>query len=339
MGMPGVSLGIPGSKGIGVLLDEQIKSNRRKSRLLFLGFLFIYALLALATSYLLGGWPIGNSYFVLIGFAAVVGVIIAFAWWGGDDMAVLVGGGKQIHRREQCPPLWDAVETMSIAAGVPMPRVYISPDPSPNAFAAGSTPEKSIVCVNQGLLEILDKDELEGVIAHEISHIRNFDVRTMTFAAVLAGGIVILVEVLARVLLFGGNNNNNNGPMAIVGLVATILAVLLAPLMALIIQMSISRRREFLADASAADLTRYPQGLASALAKITSSNVSPRYHEKAIAHLYISAPAAGKRKRSMFSTHPDPQERIDRLTALASGQTHQARPGLAMDGQSDQPAS
>ena len=284
----------------------------------------VYTALALATSYLLGGWPLTPSYAILIGFAAVSGVIIAFAWWGGDNMAVLVGGGKQIHSREECPPLWDAVETMSIAAGIPMPRVYISPDPSPNAFAAGADPSKAIVCVNQGLLQILDKEELEGVIAHEISHVRNLDVRTMTLAAVLAGGIVILTQALARILFFSNNSNNNSGPLAIV----------LAPLVAMMIQMSISRRREFLADASAAELTRYPQGLASALQKIAGSTVEPVHSEQAIAHMYISSPFKKGRKRSgLFDTHPDPQERIARLTELAGGQTHQARPNLAMDGQ------
>lgn len=321
-----------------MLLDEQIKANRRKSRLLFVGFLAVYSLLAVATSYLLGGWPLTPSYAILVGFAAVSGVIIAFAWFGGDNMAVLVGGGKQIHGRAECPPLWDAVETMSIAAGVPMPRVYISPDPSPNAFAAGSTPESSIVCVNQGLLTLLDKDELEGVIAHEMSHIRNFDVRTMTFAAVLAGGVVILVQVLARVLFWGGGNNNNNGGngyIAVIGLIATLLAIILAPIMAMAIQMSISRKREFLADASAADLTRYPQGLASALQKITDSSVASTHQETAIAHLYIATPGAkSKKKRSMFDTHPDPEERIRLLTEMAGGQVHNARPTLAMDGQS-----
>jgi len=316
------------------MLDDQIRGNRRRSRWLFAGFLFVYAVLAFASSYLLGGWPLTPSYSILIGFAAVSGVIIAFAWWGGDDMAVLIGGGKQIESRDQCPPLWDAVETMSLAAGIPMPRVYISPDPSPNAFAAGATPEQAMVCVNQGLLEILDKEELEGVIAHEISHIRNLDVRTMTFAAVLAGGIVILAQGLSRILLFGGgnNNNNSNNPLAVVGLVASLLAILLAPLMAMMIQMSISRQREFLADASAAELTRYPQGLASALQKISGSTVPPRYHEQAIAHLYISQPG-GKKKTSWFSTHPDPQERIQKLMELSAGQQHNTRANLAMDGQ------
>jgi len=320
-----------------LLLDQQIVANRRKSRLLFVGFLAVYSVLAVATSYLLGGWPLSPSYAILVGFAAVSGIIIAFAWWGGDDMAVLVGGGKQIHNRSECPPLWDAVESMSIAAGVPMPRVYVSPDPSPNAFAAGSKPESSVVCVNQGLLSLLDKDELEGVVAHEMSHIRNFDVRTMTFAAVLAGGVVILVQVLARILFWGGgssNNNSSNGYAAIIGLAATLLAIILAPIMAMAIQMSISRQREFLADASAADLTRYPQGLASALQKITNSTVVSTHQENAIAHLYIATPRAkSQKKRGMFDTHPDPQERIRLLTEMAGGQVHHSRQILAMDGQ------
>ena len=311
-----------------MLLDDQIRSNQRRSRWLFAGFLLVYTVLALASSFLLGGWPVTPSYAILVGFAALSGVIIAFAWWGGDNMAVLVGGGKHATSREQCPALWDAVETMSIAAGIPMPRVYISSDPSPNAFAAGSNPDQAIICVNQGLLQILDKEELEGVVAHEISHIRNLDVRTMTFAAVLAGGIVILTQALARVLLFSGNNNNNSGPLAIIGLVASILAIVLAPLVALMIQMSISRRREFLADASAAELTRYPQGLSSALKKISGSTVAPLHDEKAIAHMYISAPFKKGKRSSLFATHPDPQERIRLLDELAAGQIHTNRPTL-----------
>lgn len=296
-------------------LQEQIKSNKRKSGLLFSGFLVIYLVIGWAVSY----WYGDGAVIV----AAIIALIIAAtAIWWGDDLAVSIARGRLVSERADAPELWDAVETMSIAAGIEMPRVYISSDPGPNAFAAGRTHKQALVCVNIGLLRLLDKEELEGVIAHEISHIRNYDVRLMTYAAVLAGSIAILSYGISRLMIFGGRDSRSGGGGNIILLAISLLAVLLAPLAAMIIQMAISRRREFVADASAADLTRYPEGLASALEQISGS---PRRGtvSAATAHLYI-APAAVPKGISnrLFSTHPPTSERVERLLELSGGSRH-----------------
>jgi heat shock protein HtpX len=251
--------------------------------------------------------------------------VVLFTLFMGDDMAVRIVDGKQIESSAELPELWNAVETASLAAGVKMPRIFVSPDPSANAFAAGRSQDQALVCVTRGLLERLDKEELEGVIAHEVSHIRNLDVRLMTYAAVLGGSVAVLSQLLLHLNFWG-----DDGPawLFVLRILTFVLAILLAPVAALIIQSAISRRREFLADASAADLTRYPQGLASALRQITSSGVRPGYSHQAIAHLYIVAPAAlkGNYAEGLFSTHPPLAERLARLDGLAGGQLHPHRP-------------
>lgn len=306
-----------------MLLDDQIRRNRWKSWALFSGFFVVYAAIGAAVSFAIAGWELHANLVVFAIFAAVAILVVGFTLFMGDDMAVAIAGGKRVTDRKQAPELWDAVETMAIAAGIQMPRVYISPDPSPNAFAAGRSEAQALVCVNTGLLELLDKEELEGVIAHEISHVRNLDVRLMTYAAVLAGSIALLSEFVLRGLIWGDSDSRGG----IVGVVVVVLAALLAPIAALIIQLAISRRREFLADASATDLTRYPQGLASALRQLASSQAPPAHDRNAIAHLYIVAPRMFKEKAAgLFSTHPPISERLARLDGLAGGQTHVHKP-------------
>ena len=305
-----------------MLLDDQIRRNRWKSWALFAGFFVIYAAIGAAISYAVAGFELHSNLIVFAIFAAVAILVVGFTLFMGDDMAVAVAGGRRITERKQAPELWDAVETMSIAAGIQMPRVYVSEDPSPNAFAAGRSHAQALVCANRGLLETLDKEELEGVIAHEISHVRNLDVRLMTYAAVLAGSIALLSEFALRGAIFSDNSRGG-----VVGLIVVVLAAVLAPVAALIIQLAISRRREFLADASAADLTRYPQGLASALRQISSSQARPAHDRNAIAHLYIVPPRLFKEKAAgLFSTHPPVSERLARLDGLAGGQVHIHRP-------------
>jgi heat shock protein HtpX len=254
--------------------------------------------------------------------------VVLFTLFKGDDMAVRVGGGRPVEKSADSSELWNAVETMSIAAGIKRPRIYISPDKAPNAFAAGRSQDQALVCVTQGLVDRLDKQELEGVIAHEISHIRNLDIRVMTYAAVLAGSLALIAQGLlhlASVDLF-----DSDGPvwLIVVRVVVFVLALLLAPIAAIVIQLAISRRRELLADASAADLTRYPQGLASALRQISAGGVAPQHSRQAIAHLYIMAPAQAKGRRfsSLFATHPPVAERLARLDGLSGGQLHTRRP-------------
>jgi len=292
---------------------QQITANKRKSWLLMSGFLLIYAVIA----YVLYLWVGPAGTFIV---AAIAIAMVLASLFGGDDMAVLVAGGKKIEKKEEAPELWRMVENLAITAGLPMPRLYISPDPSPNAFAAGRSPKQALVCVNQGLLEVVDDQELQGVLAHEMSHVRNYDVRLMTYAAVLAGSIAMIAQLISYSLWFGGDNENNNNPIA---LVAVLLTVILAPLAAMIIQMSISRKREYVADASGAELTRYPQGLASALTQISGNMVPTTRPEDSIAHMMIAPQLkSGGKPSTLFSTHPPTEDRIARLTEMAGGVTH-----------------
>lgn len=298
---------------------KQISSNKRKSWLLMSGFLLIYAVIAYGLYLWVG--PIGA-----FGIAALAIVMVLLSLFGGDDMAVLAAGGQQIKQKSEAPELWRMVENLSITAGLPMPRLYIAPDPSPNAFAAGRNPTQALICVNQGLLDVLDDQELYGVLAHEMAHIKNLDVKLMTYAAVLAGSIAMIAQIISYGLWFGGgsSNRNDNGAAGWIGLVVILLTIILAPIAATIIQMSISRKREFVADASGAELTRYPQGLASALMQITGNMVPTDRPEDAIAHMMIAPQmnARGGEKASLMSTHPATEDRVSRLTEMAGGIYH-----------------
>ena len=294
---------------------KQIASNKRKSIALLFGFLFLYG----ALGWLLSLWFGSAALFVALGVAIVMLFVNLFL---GDDLITTVAGARQIHRKEEAPELWHMVENLSITAGVPMPRVYIVTDESPNAFAAGRSPKQAIVAVTTGLLERLDEEELEGVLAHEMSHIRNYDVRLMTWAAVLAGSIALLANVFTRALWFGGGDRREgNNPIVLIGVIA---GLVLAPIAAILIQFAISRRREYVADASGAELTRYPQGLASALHAISAANKpSPRLGNQAIAHLMIAPPLTARgRTMTLFATHPATEDRIARLNKMAGGVEH-----------------
>ena len=294
---------------------KQITSNKRKSLALLVGFLVLYG----ALGYVLSLW-FGAAALVLALLIAVVMLVINL--YMADDLVMAVAGARQIERKEEAPELWRMVENLAITAGLPMPRLYIVTDESPNAFAAGRSPKQAIVAVTTGLLERLDEEELEGVLAHEMSHVRNYDVRLMTWAAVLAGSIALLAQIFTRGLFFGGGDNNRNANPIV--LVVVIVSLILAPIAALLIQLAISRRREYVADASAAELTRYPQGLASALEQISAAaKPSARLGNQAIAHLMIVAPLGARGHTSkLFSTHPPAEDRIARLADLAGGADH-----------------
>jgi heat shock protein HtpX len=297
---------------------KQITSNKRKSLALLVGFLVLYG----ALGYVLSLW-FGVAALVIALLIAVVMLVINL--YVADDLVMAVAGARQIERKEEAPELWRMVENLSITAGLPMPRLYIVEDESPNAFAAGRSPKQAIVAVTTGLLERLDEEELEGVLAHEISHIRNYDVRLMTWAAVLAGSIALLAQIFLRGLWFGGGGRDRGGGAGnIIVLVVVIVSLIIAPIAAILIQFAISRRREYVADASAAELTRYPQGLASALEQISSAaKPSARLGNQAIAHLMIAAPLGARGHTSkLFSTHPPVEDRIARLAQMAGGADH-----------------
>lgn len=239
---------------------------------------------------------------------------VASYWW--SDKIVLMMSHAKEARHDEYTELYHLVENLSITAGLPMPKVYIMNDQAPNAFATGRNKDHAVVAVTTGLLQILNKNELEGVIAHELSHIGNRDILLSTVIVVLVGFVSILANIFMRGGMGRGRDNDSKGGniLAVVGIVL----VILSPIFAKLIQLAISRKREFLADASAVLLTRYPEGLAGALQKISSTNIPMRNPNNATAHLFISNPFgnAGKKVSNLFSTHPPVEERIKILRGI-----------------------
>lgn len=235
------------------------------------------------------------------------------SYWFSDKIVLALAGAKEASRQEYFE-LHTALENLAITAGLPMPRIYVVPDPAPNAFATGRDKKHAVVAVTTGLLSILDKTELEGVLGHELSHIGNRDMLLSTVVVVLVGFISILADIFTRNLFFHGRDSDSKGGnlLLIVGIVFAILS----PIFAMLIQLAISRKREFLADASGALLTRYPEGLASALKKIGAYSKPMARQSTAIAHLYISDPkgsSLGKKVAGLFATHPLIEERVSAL--------------------------
>jgi heat shock protein HtpX len=263
----------------------------------------------------------------LLPLAIVVAIVQTFsAYWWSDKVALAISGAHQVDKA-QAPELYRIVENLSITAGLPMPRVYVIDDPSPNAFATGRDPQHSALAVTSGLLAKLDKPELEGVIAHEFSHVGNYDIRLSSIIVVLVGFIVLMSDFFLRYTFWGGggrrNNNQGDGQVGAILMLIGIVLALLSPLIAMLMQLAVSRKRELLADADGALLTRNPNGLADALEKITADPLSMRAANKATAHLFIASPlhdARGKTKgfvAGLFDTHPDPAVRIARLREMA----------------------
>jgi heat shock protein HtpX len=293
-----------------------ITSNKTKTTLWIVFFLSFVILL---------GYVLGQALDInwLFPFAIILALFqgITTYWWS-DKIALAVAGAHEVSKKE-APELYRLVENLSITAGIPTPKVYIVDDESPNAFATGRDPKHASIAVTRGLLEKLNKPELEGVLAHEFSHIGNYDILLSTAIVVLVGIVVLISNWFFRISLFGGgrrsNNNDSGGIFMIIGLALA----LLSPLFATLIQLAISRKREFLADASGALLTRNPNELANALQKITADPDPLIHANNATAHLYFSEPlkdAKGKNRNlfaNLFSTHPDPAERIKRLREMA----------------------
>ncbi len=265
------------------------------------------------------GWVI--SYYYQDSSLIFIAIVIAiftniFSYWYSDKIVLKLHKAKPVTREEYFD-LWNAVENLSIGAGLPMPKVYVIDDPSPNAFATGRNKEHAVVCVTTGLLNILDKNELEGVIAHELSHIGNRDILISTVVVVMGGFVALLSDMFLRSRMWGGGNGNRerNNANSIILVIGLILAIL-APIAATLIQLAVSRKREFLADASGALLTRYPEGLASALRKISTASQPMRTANSATAHLFISNPFGTlktSKLKNLFLTHPPIEERIKAL--------------------------
>ncbi len=252
-----------------------------------------------------------------VGFSILMNI---FSYWFSDKIVLSMSGAHQIEEKDS-QELWHVVENLSITAGLPMPKLYIINDPAPNAFATGRDKNHSAVAVTSGLLSMMDRNELEGVIAHELSHIGNKDILLQTVVVVLVGFVTLLADFFMRSTFWGGARDNDNGKAGTIIFVAGIILSILAPIFAQLIQLAISRKREFLADASGALLTRYPEGLASALEKISGYGGALHNANRATAHLFIASPfgPSGFRGKvsSLFMTHPPAEQRIKILREMA----------------------
>jgi len=245
-----------------------------------------------------------------------------FSYWQSDKIVIMTTGAKPLLN-QAAPELHNIVENLAITAGIPKPRIYIVEAPQPNAFATGRDPEHAIVAVTSGILQIMNKTELEGVLAHEMSHIGNRDMLVSTVVVVLVGVIQLLSDIFLRSMRFGfrGNNDRNGGQAGAIFLLIGIALAILAPIAAILIQLAVSRKREYLADASGVLLTRYPEGLASALQKLAQDNTPMRQASHATAHLWLDDPYQGKQKTigwfsKLFMTHPPIEDRIKKLREM-----------------------
>lgn len=287
---------------------SEIAKNKRKTVFLILGFLVLICALA----YFIGLYF--NSFSVTV-YAIIVALFyVMFSYFGSAKAALAFNGAKEIQKSDD-PRLWRTVENLAITEGLPMPKVYIMQDGGLNAFATGRDPMHASVAITSGLLEALDDNELQGVMAHEMAHVKNYDIRVSMVVFGLVAIISIMADIFLRISIFGGRDDENNSPlMTILGVVA----IILAPIIALMIQTAVSRKREYLADATGALTTRYPEGLASALEKIKHGSSVIKKQNTSTAHLFIANPLKGKSLSTLFSTHPPIDDRIATLKEMGS---------------------
>jgi len=285
---------------------DQIARNKIKS---FMLMLVIFAVVV-AIVYVIGiAWG-GAGAFVILSFAIIISILyILLTYYNSDKIALASVGAKPADRAKN-KQYYDLVESLTIASGVPMPKLYIMPSMQINAFASGRNPKNSVICVTQGALDKLDKRELEGVLAHELSHVANYDTRYITLAAVMVGIVSIISEIFLRSLWFRGGDRDNGKGNAIFLLIGIVLAVI-APIVVYLVQLAISRKREYTADATAVEFTRYPGGLIGALKKIKNDNQPEKKVPRAVAPLFIASPFG-----NLASTHPPLEKRIEVLERM-----------------------
>jgi len=291
-----------------------VYSQQRKNQRNTLLLIFLFVGLVSAVFYAFSAYY-NNPFFAFLGlFISLFQAGIAY--FTGDKIALAVSGAKKIEY-EKAPQIHEMVQNLAKIAQIPKPEIYISPDKSANAFATGRNPENAKICINQGILDLLNKSELEGVIAHELSHIKNRDILIMTVTMVLSSVISFIADIGFRLIWWGGRDNDNDSSSPIV-LILYILAITLAPFVAMLIQLSISRSREFQADATAVVMTRYPQGLIDALLKLHKSPIPASRYSTSMNHFYIAEPKKtwGQKAQSLFSTHPPVSERVKALQNL-----------------------
>ena len=296
------------------MLYKQIASNKRKTWVLLIVFFLLLAIVGYAVGYLFM-----NSGFGGVTIAMILGFIYALTMiFQSTEIVMSMNGAREVDRNEE-PVLYHVVEDMAMVAQIPMPRVYVIDDPGLNAFATGSNPQNAAVAATSGLLEIMNREELEAVIGHEVSHIRNLDIRISTIAVALASAITLLSSMAGRMMWWGGasrsrrNSDRDSGGLEVIMLVISLLAIVLAPLAATLVQLAISRQREFLADASSVELTRNPQGMINALQKLDNSQLMSHHVDDASSALYINDPQKRGFLKKLFYTHPPISERIERL--------------------------
>ncbi|MGH2476747.1 MAG: M48 family metalloprotease [Candidatus Limnocylindrales bacterium] len=305
---------------------DQVASNKRRSWLLIAGFVILVAAVAVAFSYLISGGPVG----IVIAVVIAVGTSV-LAYWKSDAVALRMSRARPAPV-EEFARYHNIVEGLCIASGIPKPRLYVVDDPAPNAFATGRNPRNAAVAVTTGLLEKMNRIELEGVLAHELSHVKNYDILVSTLAVTMVGIVALLADLGIRLLWWGmgrntygdydRNHGGNQGPLAILSLAGFAL-LLLSPVIATVMQRTISRRRETLADVSGVEMTRYPPGLISALEKLRDDSTVVHATSHATAHLWIEQPAAQTQREGrlsrlnrLFDTHPPLEERIALLREL-----------------------
>jgi len=293
-------------------LYAQRSSNIRRTWALILGFLIVVITLGYAIS-----WYYGNPSILYIAITIAVATNF-YAYWASDKLVLSLNHARPASR-EEFFDFYTVTENLAITAGLPKPKLYVIDDPAPNAFATGRDEEHAVVCATTGLLAVMTRPELEGVIGHELSHIKNRDMLLMTVAVVLAGFVALIANIFLRVSFWGGGRRDDRGGGNALLMVLAVVGIVLAPLAAKLIELAVSRRREYLADASGALLTRYPEGLASALEKIGGYSAPMRSANLATAHLFIGDPFGPKSGDNsgwierLFSTHPPIQERIQAL--------------------------
>ena len=299
----------------------QIAENRRNSTLLALVVIALFGVLGFAIGYAITGYASGALG--VMGLAILLGSLAAAgSYFGGDSLVLSVSGAKEVDEAA-APQLLNVVREMSIAANVPMPKVYVIDDTAPNAFATGRDPKHASVAITTGLLEKLDREELQGVLGHELSHVRNFDIRFALLVGVLVGSIALLADFFLRFTFWGGgrrsrDDRGGSGGLQAIFFVLAIVLSILAPIAARLVQLAVNRQREYLADASSVQLTRNPYGIERALAKISEDQEVLEVANRATQHMYFTNPIKKFEQRAsgLFSTHPPTLERINRLRQL-----------------------
>jgi heat shock protein HtpX len=304
---------------------SEIAANRRNSLLLIVILTLLLAVLGFAIGYGVSGSV--NGGYVAIAIAVAISLLLSlFSYYGGDSLVLAASSAHQVEEA-QAPQLFNVIRELTIAANIPMPKVYVIDDPSPNAFATGRDPNHASVAITTGLLQKLNREELQGVFGHELSHVRNYDIRFALLVGVLVGGIALMADFFLRFTFWGGgprrsrsNDNEGGGGLQIIVFVIAIVLAIIAPIAARLVQLAVSRQREYLADASSVELTRNPHGLESALEKVAEDTEVLSEANRATQHMYFTNPLKKLGSGGLMATHPPIVERVNRLRLLTGEQ-------------------